>query len=134
MRVNSISNNAFGARIMPSEYLNKAIDLAKSDVAGGTKEGQKRAARFFNNLVAIESDNSRKLLTINDSNKKLPPILNLDGTKFFVETYKDAEDKTALAVQEAINTMAESKYFQGEVKDEASKMSLNHAFDYWKKY
>lgn len=131
MQVNSISNNTFGARIAPSEYLNKAIDLAKNDVASGTEEGIKRAATFYNSLRTIELDGSKKELSINNSYKYLPPILSLDGTKFFVDIYHDVSHKIGLAVQEAVNIMSEAKYFRGEMKNYAEKADLSKAFDKW---
>lgn len=133
MQINSINNVNFGARIVPSEYLNKAIYMAKYDYESGTAEGKKRASTFYNSLRTIESDGTKKELSINDSNKNLPPILNLDGTKFFIETYRDVENKTAAAVQDAVNLMAQAKYFRNEMKNEADKVNLSYAFDVWKK-
>ena len=134
MQVNSINNTTFGARIMPSEYLNKAIYLAKYDFESGTPEGKKRAAEFYNSLRTIELDNRTNELSIIDTDKKLPPILKLDGTKRFIETYKDCEQKIGRAVQEAINSLADSKYFRGEIKrDAAQKVNLEYAFDVWAK-
>lgn len=131
MQVNSVNSTIFGAKIMPSEYLNKAIDLAKADVANGTKDGIQRAETFYNSLRTIESDSNVKELSINDNDKKLPPILSLDGTRRFVELYKNAENITGRAVQEAINFMAISKYFRNEMKNEAANVNLLKAFDKW---
>ena len=134
MQVNSISNTTFGARIIPSEYLNKAIYLAKYDYESGTPEGKKRAVTFYNSLRTIELDNRTNELSIVDTDKKLPPILKLDGTKRLIESYKDCEHKIGNAVQEAINSLADSKYFRGEMKrEEANKVNLEYAFDAWVK-
>ena len=132
MQVYPINNTIFSARIVPSEYLNKAIDLAKQDAASGTKQGIDNASKFYNSLRTIELDGSKKELSISDADKSLPPVVRLDGTKFFVETYKDVENKTAVAVQDAINTLADSKYFQGEMRNDASKVDLKYAFDVWR--
>ena len=131
MQVNSVNTVTFGAKIMPSEYLNKAIDLAKVDAASGTKEGIQRAEAFYNSLRTIELDSTKKELSINDNDKKLPPILSLDGTRRFVELYRNAENVTGRAVQEAINFMAISKYFRSEMKNEAENVNLLTAFDKW---
>ena len=132
MQIYNVTPVSFGAKIIPSEYLNKAIDLAKSDIEGGTKSGYKRASTFFNSLRTIELDGSKKQLYITENNNNLPPTLHLDGTKRFIEIYRDSEHKTGTAVQEAINSMAESKYFRGEMRDDAQKVNLSYAFDLWK--
>ena len=129
MQVNSIDRTSFEAKIVPSQYLNKAIELAKADALSGTKEGRKRAEIFYNNLKTIELDNNYSKLSIVDKDKKLPPILCLDGTRFFIEKYNGI----AKAVQEAVKKMAEAKYFNGEVKNYAEKENLAVAFNKWVK-
>ena len=132
MQVNQINNTSFGARILPSAYLNKAIDIAKKDAVSGTKDGKERAATFFNSLRTIELDGSKKELSIIDIDKNLPPMLKLDGTKRFIESYKEPAN-IGLAVQEAINAMVDSKYFRGEKIFDAQKVNLEHVFDIWVK-
>ena len=131
MQVNPINNTSFGARIVPSEYLNKAIELAKTDAQSGTEQGLKSAATFYNSLKTIEMDKTKSKLLISDADKNMPPILSLDGTRRIVELYRDVENKLGRAVQEAINSMAEIKYFRGEIKNYAQKENLTKAFDKW---
>lgn len=133
MQLKSVSNTTFCAKIIPSKYFNKAIDLAKEDVACGSDEALRRAATFYNNLKTIELDNTRKELAIKAPYPYMPPILKLDNSCSFIEISSIHNDNTGLLVQEAINSLADSKYSCGEIKDYAKDVDLKYAFDVWKK-
>ena len=131
MQINPINNTTFGAKIVPSVYLNKAIDLAKEDAKSINDIDKFRALKFYNNLRKIELDSSRNQLVITKNKKDTLPILMLDNDRSYIPVYKNVEGGIGAIVQDAINSLAARTYLTTDIKH---RVYINEkSFDAWVK-
>lgn len=131
MEVNGINRTSFGAKIIPSAELNKALELAKKDASSGTIEGLERAGKFYNSLRTIERECEGQEFFVKTGQKRFYPHVKLGGVIRLLEFFGRMENNIAMSVQDAVNKLVESKFFRGEVKDEAKNTDLVKAFDRW---
>ena len=131
MQVNSVNSMTFGAKIIPSEYLNKAIDLAKKDAKSLNDMDRHRARKFYNNLRTIELDCTRTQLVIDKNNNSTLPVLILDNDRSYIPVYKNVEGGIGAIVQNAINTLAKRTYFASDIKHHV--FMNENSFDAWVK-
>ena len=131
MQVNKIDNIGFGAKIISSEGMTKALELAKNDAINGGSEGISRAAKFYNSLRTIEKDETAKKLVVRLDSPRLYPHIKVDGAIRFLEQIGKTENSIAVSIQNAINEFVENRYFLKGIKDEAKRVNLKKAFDKW---
>ena len=131
MQVNSTNNVSFGAKILKSNALTSAINVAKKDYESGTKEGIKRASEFYNYLRTMENDKSADYFFIDTNPYNYYPYMRLGRNTRLLEFFGNSENDLAHTVIRGVKKLVEGKYLKTEIADEAKGQDLFKAFDKW---
>ena len=131
MQLNHFSGTNFQAKIIPSQALSAALELAQMEAKSGTKEGLKSAAKFYNSLRTIEKDKIASTFFVDSNPLHFYPYIQLGKNIRLLEYKGDTQRDKARSVMDGINKLVEGRYLRDQISDEAKDVDLVSAFVRW---
>ena len=131
MKINMVNSVSFGAKIIPSNALDSALELAQNEAFIGTKEGLKRSAEFYNYLRTIENDATAGTFFVDANPAHFYPYMQLGKSKRILEFFGVSRNDIAHSIQNGVKKLVEGKYLRSEIVDEAKDVDLTKAFSRW---
>ena len=131
MQTHPINNTNFSARIIPSQGLSSALELAQMEARNGSKEGLNLAAKFYNNLRTIEKDSTVDTFFVDTNPVHFYPYMRLGRTTRILEFFGYKQKDIAYSIIDGVNKLVEGRYLRDQMADDAKDTDLTKAFLRW---
>ena len=131
MQINSINSTNFKAKIIPSQALSSALELAQEEAKSGREEGLKLAAKFYNSLRTIEKDRTAELFFVDATPVHFYPHMRLGRTTRLLEYFGNTPRDIAYSIISGVNKLVEGRYLRDQMADDAKNTDLTKAFLRW---
>ena len=130
MQTNPININ-FKAKIIPSQALSSALELAQTEAKSGTKEGLDLAAKFYNNLKTIEKDKTVETFFVDTNPVHFYPHIRLGKITRILEFFGNTPRDRAYSIIDGVNKLVQGRYLRDQMANDAKDTDLSKAFIRW---